>query len=39
MKPSHMSSADLDAGLDRIWQAMDACMDRGLACRACCPAG
>jgi L-serine dehydratase len=25
-----MSSAELDAGLDRIWAAMNACMNRGL---------
>jgi L-serine dehydratase len=25
-----MSSADLDKGLDRIWEAMNACMNRGL---------
>jgi L-serine dehydratase len=25
-----MSSADLDKGLDRIWSAMNACMNRGL---------
>ncbi|MBW3098517.1 L-serine ammonia-lyase [Pseudohoeflea coraliihabitans] len=26
----HMSGADLDAGLDRLWQAMDGCVERGL---------
>ena len=26
----HMSSAELDVGLDRIWSAMNACMNRGL---------
>jgi L-serine dehydratase len=26
----HMSSAELDTGLDRIWSAMNACMNRGL---------
>jgi L-serine dehydratase len=30
---------DLDAGLDRIWSAMDACMNRGLASAGTLPGG
>jgi L-serine dehydratase len=33
------SDADLDAGLDRIWTVMDACIDRGLAADGTLPGG
>ncbi len=36
---AHMSSADLDRGLDRIWQAMNTCMDRGLTFQGTLPGG
>ncbi|MGB8313079.1 MAG: L-serine ammonia-lyase [Aestuariivirga sp.] len=35
----HMSSPDLDRGLDRIWAAMNACMNRGLAFQGILPGG
>ncbi len=35
----HMSRADLDAGLDRIWQAMLACIERGLSQEGIMPGG
>ena len=34
-----LSSADLDEGLDNIWQVMDACIDRGLVKRGTLPGG
>ena len=36
---SRMSAAQLDAGLDRIWQVMRDCMDRGLATNGILPGG
>jgi L-serine dehydratase len=36
---TRMSQADLDAGLDAIWDAMDACIDRGLAQEGVMPGG
>ncbi len=35
----HMSRADLDAGLDGIWNAMSTCIDRGLAKDGIMPGG
>ncbi len=35
----HMTRAELDAGLDRIWQAMDACIERGLSQDGVMPGG
>ena len=35
----HMSDAELDAGLDRIWNAMNACMSRGLSLSGTLPGG
>ena len=34
-----MSSAELDAGLDRIWEAMSSCIDRGLKVDGIMPGG
>ena len=34
-----MSDAELDAGLDRIWNAMNACMNRGLSLSGTLPGG
>ncbi|MCZ7674802.1 MAG: hypothetical protein M5U35_01390 [Roseovarius sp.] len=34
-----MSRPRLDAGLDRIWSAMDACIERGLAGEGTLPGG
>ncbi|WP_367714816.1 L-serine ammonia-lyase [Nitratireductor sp. GISD-1A_MAKvit] len=36
---ARMSRAELDAGLDRIWQAMDACIERGLSQNGVMPGG
>jgi L-serine dehydratase len=36
---SRMSAGDLDAGLARIWEVMDACIDRGLATDGVLPGG
>ncbi|MDN2564727.1 L-serine ammonia-lyase [Aquibium sp. A9E412] len=36
---TRMSRAELDAGLDRIWQAMHACMERGLSQDGTLPGG
>lgn len=36
---SHMSRAELDAGLDRIWDAMNGCIDRGLKNEGIMPGG
>lgn len=36
---ARVSDADLDTGLDRIWHAMDACMNRGLALSGELPGG
>jgi L-serine deaminase len=33
------SAADLDAGMARIWQVMNDCIDRGMRATASCPAG
>ena len=33
------SDAEVDAGLAALWRAMDACIDRGLACRGELPGG
>ncbi|MGI6853110.1 L-serine ammonia-lyase [Mesorhizobium sp. 1B3] len=35
----HMSREELDAGLDRIWEAMRACIDRGLSQDGIMPGG
>ncbi len=35
----HMSRAELDAGLDRIWAAMSGCIDRGLSRDGIMPGG
>jgi L-serine dehydratase len=36
---AHMSRAELDQGLDRIWQAMSDCVDRGLSKDGVMPGG
>ncbi|AKI00861.1 L-serine dehydratase, iron-sulfur-dependent, single chain form [Hoeflea sp. IMCC20628] len=36
---THMSGEELDAGLDRIWSAMNSCIDRGLAGEGIMPGG
>ncbi|CDZ35292.1 L-serine dehydratase 1 [Neorhizobium galegae bv. officinalis] len=36
---TRMSSAELDAGLDRIWEAMSSCIDRGLKVDGIMPGG
>jgi len=36
---AHMSRAELDRGLDRIWQAMSDCVDRGLSTEGIMPGG
>lgn len=36
---AHMARADLDAGLDRIWNAMSGCIDRGLTGEGVMPGG
>lgn len=36
---TRMSSDDLDAGLDRIWEAMSSCIDRGLKVDGIMPGG
>ncbi|PZM10787.1 L-serine ammonia-lyase [Rhizobium tubonense] len=36
---SHMSSEELDAGLDRLWTAMNSCIDRGLKGEGVMPGG
>jgi L-serine dehydratase len=35
----HRSAGDLDAGLDRVWNAMDACVERGLRGEGILPGG
>lgn len=36
---THMNGADLDAGLDRIWAAMNACIERGVTQEGILPGG
>lgn len=36
---THMSGDELDAGLDRIWSAMNSCIDRGLGGEGIMPGG
>ncbi len=36
---AHLGSEELDAGLDRIWTAMDACIERGLTKEGIMPGG
>ncbi|WP_404933115.1 L-serine ammonia-lyase [Nitratireductor sp. L15S-10] len=36
---AHITRAELDSGLDRIWQAMDACIERGLSQDGIMPGG
>ena len=36
---THLARADLNRGIDRIWQVMDACIDRGLVAGGILPGG
>ncbi|MBK0400834.1 L-serine ammonia-lyase [Limibaculum sp. M0105] len=36
---TRMSRIDLDRGLDRIWEVMNACIERGMACEGILPGG